>query len=148
MTSLGLLYACITVLTWGIWLTPSEKVPLPNPQTRTFYVAAGNLFLATIALLVVGVGKLSVEVFLLPFLGGVIWAIAGMFAFHATANIGMAKAIGTWAPLNILVGIFWGIILFGEFLKAGLWEVTFSFLAVLMIISGILLIVFSGQQKA
>ncbi|MCZ6671638.1 MAG: GRP family sugar transporter [Verrucomicrobia bacterium] len=147
MTSQGFIYACITVVTWGIWLTPSEKVQLPNPQTRSFYVSVGNLFLATIALILVGPEKLSVDLFILPFLGGVIWAIAGMCAFLATANIGMAKAIGTWAPLNIVVGIFWGMILFGEFLDSGPLSLTLSFMSILMIMVGILLIVFSGQSK-
>ncbi|MDA0347898.1 MAG: GRP family sugar transporter [Verrucomicrobia bacterium] len=147
MTSLGLLYAIITVITWGLWITPSEKVELPNPQTRSFYVAVGNLFLATIALLLVGPNKLTFDLFILPFLGGVIWAVAGMCAFVALANIGMAKAIGTWAPLNILVGIAWGMILFGEFLKSGPLEILLSVTSILMIIAGILLIVFSGKSN-
>lgn len=147
MTSLGLLYAFITVIAWGVWLTPSEKVALPNPQTRSFFVALGNLILATFALFIVGVEKLSMDLFLLPFLGGLIWAIAGMCAFYATSTIGMAKAIGTWAPLNIISGIAWGMILFGEFLKTGPLNLTLSAASIVMIIAGILLIIFSGQTK-
>ena len=147
MTSLGLFYAIITVIAWGVWLTPSEKVKLPNPQTRSFYVALGNLILATIALLIVGAEKLTFELFLLPFLGGLIWAIAGMCAFYATSTIGMAKAIGTWAPLNIITGIAWGMLLFGEFLKTGPLNLALSAFSVSMIIVGILLIIFSGESK-
>ncbi len=145
MTTLGFIYACITVFTWGVWIAPSEKVTIPNPQTRSFYVSLGNLILATIALLIVGPEKLTTNIFVLPFLGGLIWAVAGMFAFTATANIGLAKAVGTWAPLNILVGILWGMILFGEFLRSGLAYQLFTALAVILIIAGILMIVFSGS---
>lgn len=148
MTTLGFIYACITVVTWGIWIAPSEKVTIPNPQTRSFYVSFGNLLLATIALLLAGPGKLTSDLFLLPFLGGMIWAIAGMFAFTATANIGLAKAVGTWAPLNILIGIFWGMVLFGEFLGTGLTSQIVTLIAVLLIIAGILMIVLSGSSQA
>lgn len=147
MTTLGFIYACITVLAWGVWIAPSEKVTIPNPQTRSFYVSLGNLLLASIAILIVGPEKLTLDIFFLPFLGGMIWAIAGMFAFIATANIGLAKAVGTWAPLNILVGIFWGMVLFGEFLRSGITSQLVSLVAVILIIGGILMIVLSGSSK-
>jgi glucose uptake protein len=138
--------AAITVLAWGTWLAPSEKVQLPNPQTRSFYVALGNLVLASVALFVTGPGRLTADLFLYPFIGGVIWSIAGWMAFTATSRIGMAKAMGTWAPLNIVVGIFWGMLLFGEFLQEGPHIILFAGTAVAAILAGILFIIFSGQD--
>lgn len=139
--------ATITVLAWGTWLAPSEKVVLPNPQTRSFYVAVGNLILASIALIVTGPGRLTADLFLFPFIGGVIWSIAGWMAFTATSRIGMAKAMGTWAPLNIVVGILWGMLLFGEFLQEGPYTLLFAGSAVAAIVAGILFIIFSGEGK-
>jgi glucose uptake protein len=141
------LLATITVLAWGTWLAPSEKVVLPNPQTRGFYVALGNLVLAAIALFVTGPGRLTADLFLYPFIGGVIWSIAGWMAFTATSRIGMAKAMGTWAPLNIVVGILWGMVLFGEFLQEGPNTLLFAGSAVAATVTGILFIIFSGQDN-
>lgn len=139
--------ASITVLAWGTWLAPSEKVVLPNLQTRSFYVALGNLLLAAIALIVTGPGRLTADLFLYPFIGGLIWSVAGWMAFTATSRIGMAKAMGIWAPLNIVVGIVWGMVLFGEFLEEGPHTAVFAGCAVAAIVSGILFIVFPGKDE-
>jgi glucose uptake protein len=145
MEPIGILYAVITVLAWGTWLAPSEKVELPNALARAFYIAVGNLILATIVFLVVrGASQLSGPAFVYPFLGGLIWALGALCAFSGIARIGMAKAFGVWAPLNIIVGIIWGMVLWGEFLNASAQTILLAVLSVLIIIGGILLIVFSG----
>ena len=59
-----LILATITVLAWGTWLAPSEKVRLPNPQARSFYVALGHLVLASVVLFVTGPGRLTADLFL------------------------------------------------------------------------------------
>ncbi|MFC1762142.1 GRP family sugar transporter [Planctomycetota bacterium] len=142
MEPMGIIYAIFTVLAWGTWLAPSQKVDLPNSQARALYIALGNLILAAVALVVVGVNKLSGQIFLLPFLGGLIWAVSGICAFVATKHIGMAKAFGTWAPLNIIVAIIWGIVLFDSD-KAQFMQPK-AVLLVGVIIGGILMIIFSG----
>ena len=40
---LTILYAAITLLGWGPWLTPSQKVVFPSQQIKTLYVVATNL---------------------------------------------------------------------------------------------------------
>lgn len=142
MEWIGILYAVITVMAWGTWLAPSQKVDLPNSQARALYIALGNLVLAGIALLVVGAHRLTGQIFFLPFLGGLIWSVSGLCAFVATKHIGMAKAFGTWAPLNIIVAIIWGILLFDAD-KAQFMQIK-AVLCVLVIIGGILMIIFSG----
>lgn len=139
--------ASITVLAWGTWLAPSERVVLPNLQTRSFYVALGNLLLAAIALIVTGPGRLTADLFLYPFIGGLIWSAAGWMAFSATSRLGMAKAMGVWAPINIVIGIIWGMVLFGEFLKEGPHTAVSAGLAVTAIVAGILCIIFSGRDE-
>jgi glucose uptake protein len=119
-------------------------VELPNSIARAFFVAVGNLILATAVLLFVGPEKLTGQVFLYPFIGGLIWSLGALSAFTGIPKIGMARAFGTWAPLNIIVGLIWGMVLFGEFLKAGPINLTLAIVSVLIIIVGILLIIFSG----
>jgi len=145
----SLLYALITVFGWGTWLAPSQKVDFPNQQIRTLYVVAANLGIATVIALwqgplgQEGVWDLTAATFWLTFLGGVIWAVGGLCAFTATNKLGMAKAFGIWAPLNIIVSLIWGAVLFDEFvhLRAGTMLVLIA--AIFMILAGVLMIIFA-----
>jgi glucose uptake protein len=144
----GLIYAIITVLAWGTWLAPSQNVPLKNQQIRTFYVTLTVLVMALVVALAGGVGTLTAKLFWLPFIGGVIWAASGLCAFIGAERIGMAKAFGIWSPLNILVSIAWGMLLFGEFLKTGSANLVWALAAVIVIIGGVLLIIFGGESAS
>jgi len=144
--SSGILYAIITVLAWGLWIAPSQTVPLKGQQTRTFYVTLAVLLMAIVGALVQGSVSFTAAQFWLPFFGGIIWAVSGWSAFIGTSNLGMAKAFGIWAPLNIIVSIVWGMILFGEFLSTGALNLTLAALSVVVIVAGILLIVFAGGE--
>ena len=142
-----LLLGIITVMAWGTWLAPSEKVRLPNAQARGFHVALANFVIAAAAFVIHGPGQLGGIQFVFPFVGGVIWSIAGWMAFSATARLGMARAMGTWSPLNIVVGIAWGMILFGEFLRSGPWTLPLGLVSIATIIAGILLIIFAESRE-
>ena len=144
----GLIYAIVTVLTWGTWLAPSQNVPLKGQQIRTFYVTLAALLLALLVALVGGVGTLTARSFWLPFLGGLIWAASGLSAFIGANRLGMAKAMGIFSPMNILVSIAWGMLLFGEFLKTGSANLGSALAAVTVIIAGIMFIVFSGGEAS
>ena len=143
----GIIFAIITVLAWGAWLAPSQKVQFANPQIKTMYVAFGNLLLATVVLFIAGAHQLTSSIFWLPFIGGIIWAISGQFAFTATSKLGMAKAFGTWAPLNILMGLVWGIILWNEWSDASATTIIWVIASVVILIAGIMFIVFSGSNN-
>jgi glucose uptake protein len=139
---LGYLYAVITVLAWGTWLTPSQNLPFKNQQIKTFYVASANLLLALGVALLQKPGQLTWSIFWLPFTGGLVWSVSGFLAFTATHRVGMAKAFGIWAPVNIVVSIFWGALLFHEFLNISL----LLLLSVIAIIAGVLLIIFARSD--
>jgi glucose uptake protein len=143
----GILFAFITVIAWGCWLSPSQTVPFKNQQIKTFYVAASNLALALIVGLFQGFKDLSFRTFWFPFVGGIIWAISGYFAFLGTNKIGIARAIGIWAPLNIIVSIIWGIILFSEFLKSDSMGILLTILSIIALIAGISMIIFSRDSE-
>ncbi len=140
---LGILYAFITVLAWGTWLGPSQNVPLKNQHIRIFYVACANLVLAFLISLFHGLRELSTDLFWLPFVGGLVWAASGLCAFTATRKLGMAKAFGVWAPLNIIVSLICGRVLFGEFRNPSALDLLLLLLAVVVIIAGVLLIIFA-----
>jgi glucose uptake protein len=139
---LGYLYAVITVLGWGTWLTPSQNLLFKNQQIKTFYVASANLLLALVVALLQKPGQLTWNIVWLPFIGGLVWSVSGFLAFTATHRVGMAKAFGIWVPVNIVVSIFWGALLFHEFLNVSL----LLLLSVISIIAGVLLIILARSD--
>ena len=140
---LGILYALVTVLAWGAWLAPSQNIPFKNQQIKTFYVAAANLVLATLVFLIQGFKGLTWAVFWLPFLGGLIWAVSAYLAFTATHQLGMARAYGSWAPLNVGVSILAGVVIFGEFLAVGPLALALLAVSLVILVGGVLLIIFA-----
>lgn len=150
MNLLGIIYAVVTVLAWGTWIAPSQNVPLKGQQTRTFYVTLAVLIMALVASAFVGLEGLNASTFWFPVLGGLIWSLSGWSAFIGTSKMGMAKAFGIWAPMNIVVSIVWGVVLFGEFMDTNSKTLLIAGFAFLIIIAGILIIVFAGggaEQK-
>ena len=145
---MGIIFAVITVLAWGSWLAPSQNVPMKGQHTRTFYVTLAVLLMAIVASFFVGLEGLNATTFWFPFLGGVIWTLTGWSAFVGASKLGMARAFGIWAPMNIVVGIIWGVVLFGEFLDTELKTLLFALAAFFLIIGGILLIVRKGSGKS
>jgi len=143
----GIIFAFITVLAWGSWVAPSQNVPLKGQQTRTFYTSSAVLVLAAIVASFLGFKGLSPETFIGCVVGGLIWAVSCWFAFIGVSKIGMAKAFGIWAPMNVIVGIIWGIVLRGEFIDTSIQNQLIALLAVVIMIGGILLIVFSGDSE-
>ncbi len=68
------------------------------------------------------------------------------FAFRATESVGLARASGSWTPLNIIVAFVWGALLFREF--SSFTSANFAVLGtgLVLILAGILFIV--GSQNA
>jgi glucose uptake protein len=148
MSVLGIFYALVTVLAWGSWLAPSQNVPMKGQQTRTFYVTLAVLLMAIIAGLIVGFDGLNATTFWFPVLGGLIWSVGGWFAFVGANRLGMAKAFGIWAPLNMVTAIIWGIVLFGEFRDTEFGMILFAILSLLLIIGGVMMIIFAGGGES
>jgi glucose uptake protein len=140
----SLVYAIITLLGWGTWLAPSQKVNFPNQQIKTLYVVITNLVIAAVvAFWRGGIGEVTPGMFWLTVLGGIIWALGGWCAFTATNKLGIAKAFGIWAPLNIVVSLLWGAALFHEFLNISPASILLLVIAILTILAGVLLIIFA-----
>jgi glucose uptake protein len=146
---LGIFYALITILAWGTWLAPSQNIHFKNQQIKTFYVAVANLGLALVITWIVEGGQIKIYDFWPPFIGGLIWSVAGLCAFTATNKIGMARAFGVWAPINIIVSIFWGAVLFNEFPITSPLSLPLLLGALAVIITGVLMIIYakgSGEK--
>ena len=143
-----MLFALLCILAWGIWIAPAQGIPVKSPRTRTFYVGLANLGVASIAFFIQGSPLPTGAPFWLPFAGGVLWAVASYFAFLGTENIGMAKATGVWAPLNIIFSVLWGVFLFHELVGGGMPVLVKAGIALVLIIAGVLCIVCAGASKS
>ncbi len=136
------LLSLITVVSWGTWIPLAQAVRGVPQRTRTLYVTVGNMMFAAAALAAAG-GHLSWgwRGFWLPVVGGVVWTSGNYSAFRASEAIGLARAAGSWAPLNVIVAFAWGAALFGEL--DGLSDTRFAVLggALVLVVAGVLVIV-------
>ena len=143
------LLAFVTVAAWGTWIPLAQLLPGVPQRSRIFYVAAGNLAVAAIALLAGG-GRLELgwRGFWLPLAGGAVWTAGNYSAFRASETIGLARAAGTWTPLNIIVAFAWGALLFGELDQFSGTRFATLGVALLAVLAGVLLIVSSQGGPA
>jgi glucose uptake protein GlcU len=144
-----LLLAVITVAALGIWIPLAQLLPGTPERSRIVYVAIGNVVFVGLALLVSGAYLvLSWRGFWLPLIGGVVWAGGNYCVLKASQTIGLARAAGTWTPLNIVVAFAWGALLFGEL--DGFSAVRFAVLGVafVVVVAGVLLIAGSREGPA
>ena len=143
------LLAVVMVAALGTWIPLAQWRPGIPERTRIFYVAVGNVVFAGIALLVSGAGLgFGWREFWLPLLGGVVWAGGNYCVFQASRRIGLARAAGTWTPLNIVVAFVWGALLFGELDGFSAARFAVLGLAFLAVVAGVLLIAGSRESPS
>ena len=142
-----LVLSLVTVLSWGVWIPLAQVVPGVPQRSRTLYATVGNVVLATVAL-VVGGGQVSFgwKEFWLPLAGGVVWTGGNYSAFRASETIGLARAAGSWTPLNIMVAFAWGALLFGELDSFSAARFALLGGALALVLVGVLLIVRSQDR--
>lgn len=108
-----ILLALVSILCWGSWMAVQHGNVSPNSRSRIVYATFANLVVSAAVFLASGM-RMELSAVWLPFLGGILWGVAGAFSFSATDKLGLAKAVGTWAAINTVVGLLWGALLFGE----------------------------------
>ena len=137
-----------TILAWGCWIPVAQIMPGVSQSSRTFYVALGNAVFAASAL-AVGGGHVSFgwRGFWLPLAGGVVWTVGGYSAFRASESIGLARASGSWTPLNIIVAFVWGTLLFGELNSFSSAEFALLGVALVFVLAGILSLSVSQDSR-
>jgi glucose uptake protein len=143
------LLAFVTVAAFGTWIPLAQMLPGVPPRTRTLYATVGNVIVAGIALLAGG-GHLEFgwRGFWLPLAGGVVWTAGNYSAFRASELAGIARAAGTWTPLNIIVAFAWGALLFHELDHFPGIRFVLLAAALAAILAGILLIVRSQDSSS
>lgn len=141
------LLALITVAAFGTWIPTSQAVPGVPQRVRTLYAGAGNAVLASCAF-VAGGGHLTLgwRQFWLPFAGGLVWTAGSFAAFRSASIIGLARAAGTWTPLNIIVSFVWGALLFGELNRLSATQFAVLGASLVIVLVGVLLIVGSQDR--
>ena len=148
MRSVIALLSLITVVSWGTWIPLAQAAPGVPQRTRILYVTLGNVMFAGAALVIAG-GHLAWgwRSFWLPVAGGVVWTSGNYSAFRASEAIGLARAAGSWTPLNIIVAFVWGAALFGEL--DGLSGARFAVLGggLVLVVAGVLVIVRSQDAR-
>jgi glucose uptake protein GlcU len=142
------LLAVVTVIAFGTWIPLAQLRPGIPQRTRTCYVTVGNLLVAATALLAGGARlDFGWRPFWLPLAGGVVWTAGGYAAFRASETIGLARAAGTWTPLNIFVAFGWGALLFGELAHWSAARFAVLGAALLAVLAGVALIVTAGNPS-
>lgn len=148
MEALGITYAIVTILAWGSWLVPAQNVKFANEQVKAFYMGIAAVLGGVLVVLVRGEwGQLLNMAAWIPLIGGLLWAVSAYFAFVGCKHIGIAKAMGIWAPLNIVVSFIWGFTLFGQLKDTSLLLQLIAIESVVIVIIGILMIIFSEGSK-
>jgi len=142
------LLALVTVVSWGTWIPLAQAVPGVPQRSRTFYVTVGNVVFAAVALVASG-GHLSFgwREFWLPLVGGLVWTAGNYSAFRASEAIGLARAAGSWTPLNIITAFVWGALLFGELNSFSAARFALVATALVLVLVGVLLIVSSQDER-
>ena len=142
------LLALVTVVSWGTWIPLAQALPGIPQRSRTFYVTIGNAVFAAVALVASG-GHLSFgwREFWLPFVGGLVWTAGNYSAFRASEAIGLARAAGSWTPLNIITAFVWGAFLFGELDSFSAARFALVATALVLVLVGVLLIVSSQEER-
>lgn len=143
------LLSFVTVAALGTWIPLAQLLPGTPERSRIFYVAVGNVVFAGLALLAGGVGLVvDWRSFWLPLAGGVVWTAGNYCVFRASETIGLARAAGTWTPLNIVVAFAWGAVLFGELDGFSVARFAVLGVAFLAVVAGVLLIAGSRGEPA
>jgi glucose uptake protein len=134
-----IILALLPVIGWGTWFAIAQNIRSPNPRAKNFYISLSNLFISIALFLTLG-KHLDLASFLPVFLGGVLWSLAGVFGFASSGRIGLAQGGGIWVPVNLVVGLVWGMVIFGELDGATPKTLSLTAISVAILFGGILLI--------
>lgn len=142
-----IILALAVIIPWGTWVVLSQNVKFHSSHSRNFYISLAFLVMAGIIYLMQPPMVLNLKDWLLPMAGGAIWVLSGYFAFNASNRIGVALAGGIWSPLNIVTGILWGALFFGEFRGYSLGRLGSLGGALAVLLTGVMLVIFPGRNK-
>lgn len=143
---MALIYALTAVLGWGTWMGLSQNVRYAHPAVRTVWMGAVNTVFALAVALVCGFSLVPDPRWIPAFAGGLVWSLSGVMAFTGTNHIGLTRANGIWAPLNIITGLVCGMVFFGEFRNADWTKLLFLAGCLVWLLAGILLMIVAKPE--
>ncbi len=141
------LISLLPVLGWGTWLAVSQDVRSPNPRAKTLYAVLANLAVSAGVFLLTG-SAWDRPSFWPVFLGGLLWSVGGTAAFAAAERIGLARGAGIWVPVNLAVGLGWGVFLFRELEGTSAAVKALTALSAAVLAGGVLLILYARKGEA
>jgi glucose uptake protein len=139
----------IAIVSWGTWLSFSRNASntISNPFHENLLITLGALIFNTFLFIgysfLNGFSWFSIPSFFLPFISGILWSFAWLFAFLAISKIGVWKAFSIWAPSWMVVSFLWWILYYKEF-SGNLLSALF---AVILVIIGVFLVIQSKTKK-
>lgn len=132
----------LTIFIWGTWLIFSRWASkrLNNPFVENTLITLGAFLCNAIVFIVYILyswDSIDVSLFLYPFLSGILWAFAGLFAFIACSKIWVGKAMNIWAPSGMIMSFLWGVLYYGEFSGS----IFYASIAIAIIIIGVVFVI-------
>jgi glucose uptake protein GlcU len=145
--SLGYIFAIITIILFGSWVLATKTLKI-SPLTQAFWLTVGHLLLSLVIFLFT-FQTIPLFEFILSFIAGVLWGIGIFSGYVAIRHLGIARAMGIWVPVVIIVSTLWGLIFFGEAMKLGVDKTLLTILGVIVLIIATVTIIFSmkGEEK-
>lgn len=139
---IGFISIIFTIFIWGTWLIFSRKSSerLNNPFVENVLITLGALLCNMIIFLVYALysrESIDTSLFIYPFLSGILWSFAWLFAFIACSKIGVGKAMSIWAPSGMIVSFLWGVLYYREFS----WNLLYASLAIAIIVVGVISVI-------
>lgn len=140
----GFLFALATIFLFGSWPVPTHAVGA-SPATKAFWLTTGHFILDTLVFLITG-STITGTASILPFCSGLVWGAGMICGFVAIKNIGVIRGLGLWVPVIILTSAAWGLFFFGEWWILSPQKVTFTIVAIALILVATFLLIKSKND--
>lgn len=128
---IGILYALVPMIAWGSIGLASNKIGGDEKQ-QTLGMTLGAFVFALIVFLIVR-PHMTLAIFVIGFIGGLLWSIGQFGQFKAMQNIGVSVAGPISSGGQLVLGGLIGALLFGEWTRSIQFVVGFIAFIVLLV---------------
>lgn len=142
----GIIYTILTILFFGSWAVPTKTLKI-DPKIQAFWLTVGHFLLTVIIFLVFARQLINIDQFFWPFVAGILWAIGITSGYIGIKHLGITRALGLWIPIVIITSALWGLIFFGEAKDLGSQKLAQTIIAIGLLISAALFLIFSSKGE-
>lgn len=145
----GYISLLFTILIWWTWLIFSRKQAktLNNPFLENFLITLWAIIFNISVFVWYWIYSWGVELkisfFIGPFIAGILWSLAWLFAFISCSKIGVWKAMSIWAPSGMIVSFLWWILYYNEFSS----NIYYALIAIIIIIIWVSIVIQSRNNN-